>query len=174
MKKPSCCPSSRSLHPPPAAVAFVALAGARVQIFSDPSTQKAHLSVCFALAEKERFELSRRYNRPTPLAGAPLRPLEYFSVYSTQTAACSRLRPLYYTHFATACQAFFRFSLFLFAIFFSIGSPRLTRGRNRAIIFLSPSPVFSGEKKKAVPAVFRRARILSQAARNTASAAQPL
>ena len=24
------------------------------------------------LAEKERFELSRRYNRPTPLAGAPL------------------------------------------------------------------------------------------------------
>ena len=103
------------------------------------------------LAEKERFELSRRYNRPTPLAGAPLRPLEYFSVYSTQTAACSRLRPLYYTHFATACQAFFRFSLFLFAIFFSIGSPRLTRGRNRAIIFLSPSPVFSGEKKKSSP-----------------------
>ena len=26
------------------------------------------------LAEKERFELSRRYSRPTPLAGAPLRP----------------------------------------------------------------------------------------------------
>ena len=33
------------------------------------------------LAEKERFELSRRYSRPTPLAGAPLRPLEYFSMY---------------------------------------------------------------------------------------------
>ena len=33
------------------------------------------------LAEKERFELSRRYSRPTPLAGAPLRPLEYFSLY---------------------------------------------------------------------------------------------
>ena len=32
------------------------------------------------LAEKERFELSRRLSRPTPLAGAPLRPLEYFSV----------------------------------------------------------------------------------------------
>ena len=31
------------------------------------------------LAEMERFELSRRYSRPTPLAGAPLRPLEYIS-----------------------------------------------------------------------------------------------
>ena len=35
--------------------------------------------VHFYLAEKERFELSRRLSRPTPLAGAPLRPLEYFS-----------------------------------------------------------------------------------------------
>ena len=35
--------------------------------------------VHFNLAEKERFELSRRLSRPTPLAGAPLRPLEYFS-----------------------------------------------------------------------------------------------
>ena len=32
------------------------------------------------LAEKEGFEPSRRYSRPTPLAGAPLRPLEYFSM----------------------------------------------------------------------------------------------
>ena len=31
------------------------------------------------VAEKEGFEPSRRYSRPTPLAGAPLRPLEYFS-----------------------------------------------------------------------------------------------
>ena len=29
--------------------------------------------------EKEGFEPSRRYKRPTPLAGAPLQPLEYFS-----------------------------------------------------------------------------------------------
>ncbi len=33
------------------------------------------------MAEMERFELSRRLTRPTPLAGAPLRPLEYISVY---------------------------------------------------------------------------------------------
>ena len=37
------------------------------------------IGVHFYLAEKERFELSRRLSRPTPLAGAPLRPLEYFS-----------------------------------------------------------------------------------------------
>ena len=32
-------------------------------------------------AEKEGFEPSRRLTRPIPLAGAPLRPLEYFSRY---------------------------------------------------------------------------------------------
>ena len=31
--------------------------------------------------EKEGFEPSRRVKRPIPLAGAPLRPLEYFSEY---------------------------------------------------------------------------------------------
>ena len=39
------------------------------------------------LAEMERFELSRRYSRPTPLAGAPLRPLEYISRV-TSNARC--------------------------------------------------------------------------------------
>ena len=56
--------------------------------------QKTHLcqqtKVRFLLAEMERFELSRRDNRPTPLAGAPLRPLEYISIYSV---SC-RLHPL--------------------------------------------------------------------------------
>ena len=32
------------------------------------------------LAEKERFELSLRFTRTTPLAGEPLRPLGYFSM----------------------------------------------------------------------------------------------
>ena len=32
-----------------------------------------------SLAEKERFELSLRFTRTTPLAGEPLRPLGYFS-----------------------------------------------------------------------------------------------
>ena len=36
------------------------------------------------MAEMERFELSRRDNRPTPLAGAPLQPLEYFSGFWKQ------------------------------------------------------------------------------------------
>ena len=61
------------------------------------------------LAEKERFELSRRYNRPTPLAGAPLRPLEYFSVYSSHSAVAWDLRPLYYTQFHSPCQVLFSF-----------------------------------------------------------------
>ncbi len=60
-----------------------------------------------SLAEKERFELSRRYHRPTPLAGAPLRPLEYFSVYSSQAAGCIGLRPYYYTQSFPVCQALF-------------------------------------------------------------------
>ena len=32
------------------------------------------------MAEKERFELSLRFTRTTPLAGEPLRPLGYFSM----------------------------------------------------------------------------------------------
>ena len=70
---------------------------------------------CFFLAEKERFELSRRDNRPTPLAGAPLRPLEYFSVYSSQVAVCSDLRHrLLYTIFILLSTLFLSFfNLFL-------------------------------------------------------------
>ena len=57
-------------------------AGARVQISHSRKKDKADLMVCLIfLAEMERFELSRRYYRPTPLAGAPLRPLEYISVF---------------------------------------------------------------------------------------------
>ena len=68
------------------------------------------------LAEKERFELSRRDNRPTPLAGAPLRPLEYFSVYSSQAAVCSRLRHrLLYTILILLSSLFLSFfNLFYF------------------------------------------------------------
>ena len=45
--------------------------------------------------EKEGFEPSRRYSRPTPLAGAPLRPLEYFS--SVATLILPHYRPFYNT-----------------------------------------------------------------------------
>ncbi len=57
------------------------------------------------LAEKERFELSRRLSRPTPLAGAPLRPLEYFSVYGRSPFLNL---PMYYTKTRAVCQALFR------------------------------------------------------------------
>ena len=73
-------PSFRSLLPPPAALphsSLLPVPGARSNL-SLPN-EKAPLWVLFHLAEKERFELSRRLSRPTPLAGAPLRPLEYFS-----------------------------------------------------------------------------------------------
>ena len=31
------------------------------------------------MAEQARFELAHQYSRSTPLAGAPLQPLEYYS-----------------------------------------------------------------------------------------------
>ena len=76
----------------------------------------------FFLAEKERFELSRRGNRPTPLAGAPLRPLEYFSVTLTQAAVCSDLRHrLLYTIFILLSTLFLSFfNLFLLPSFFAL------------------------------------------------------
>ena len=52
--------------------------GARVRIPSRQQKSHRPLDGGYA-AEKEGFEPSRRYSRPTPLAGAPLRPLEYFS-----------------------------------------------------------------------------------------------
>ena len=65
-----------------------------------PPTKKGTLLGAFSLAEKERFELSRRYNRPTPLAGAPLRPLEYFSIGGPPISS-----PLcYYNLYFTVCQ----------------------------------------------------------------------
>ena len=39
------------------------------------------------MAEKEGFEPSRPLTRPTPLAGEPLQPLEYFSNYVKYTMA---------------------------------------------------------------------------------------
>ena len=68
------------------------------------------------LAEKERFELSRRYSRPTPLAGAPLRPLEYFSVYSSQSAGCIGLATFYIIHiFIAFVKSFFDFDAKFFS-----------------------------------------------------------
>ena len=63
------------------------------------------------LAEMERFELSRRYSRPTPLAGAPLRPLEYISKgvcgLGGQIIRSGTANDEYYTLYPPLCQVFF-------------------------------------------------------------------
>ena len=108
--------SSRSLLPPPAAVASLPLAPDRrdSKLDFDNKKQDHPIGWSFFLAEKERFELSRRYNRPTPLAGAPLRPLEYFSIYSIANRRCIGLRLCYYIRFFPFCQGlFYFFNLFL-------------------------------------------------------------
>ena len=50
------------------------------------------LQWCFHMAEMERFELSRRFTHPTPLAGEPLRPtwvhLRIKNIYFTAAASC--------------------------------------------------------------------------------------
>ena len=70
------------------------------------------------MAEKERFELSRRYSRPTPLAGAPLRPLEYFSVYSSRSAVCIQpATPILYTFLACLSSPFLFFAKFFYILF---------------------------------------------------------
>ncbi len=84
---------------------------------SSPSStpkQKDTVWCPFVLAEKERFELSRRYSRPTPLAGAPLRPLEYFSVYSSRPPLALACDNLYYTQVFLVCQALFVISINFF------------------------------------------------------------
>ena len=42
---------------------------------------KKHTVKCTVLTEKEGFEPSRRYQRPTPFPGEPLLPLGYFCLY---------------------------------------------------------------------------------------------
>ena len=46
------------------------------------------------MAEKEGFEPSRPLTRPTPLAGEPLQPLEYFSIFSWRRGWDSNPRPI--------------------------------------------------------------------------------
>ena len=63
----------------------------------------------FSRAEKEGFEPSRRFTRPTPLAGAPLRPLEYFSecVFPMWRRDITPDARMIIQYFARACQSFF-------------------------------------------------------------------
>ncbi len=71
--------ASASLYPPQEALGY---GSSRVQIPPSTTTtpkKKPPEWVVTFLAEKEGFEPSLRYTRTTPLAGAPLRPLGYFS-----------------------------------------------------------------------------------------------
>ena len=66
---------------------------------SNPSSRKNKKEVLLDflfISRKERFELSRRLSRPTPLAGAPLRPLEYFRRRQSQTVSDVIAIILYY------------------------------------------------------------------------------
>ena len=56
--------------------------------------------------EKERFELSHGYKPSTPLAGAPLRPLEYFSKDVRASDRLNGSQRGYYTTNVRDCQAF--------------------------------------------------------------------
>ena len=61
------------------------------------TNRKSHpIGWLFLLAEMERFELSRRLTRPTPLAGAPLRPLEYISMHCVSDRLQNSRSILYY------------------------------------------------------------------------------
>ena len=72
------------------------------------------------LAEMERFELSRRLSRPTPLAGAPLRPLEYISVLYLRERPFAELADNIIHYFYVFVKTFLSFSYtFIIIICFS-------------------------------------------------------
>ena len=78
-----------------------------------------HQFSTYNVTEKEGFEPSRRYKRPIPLAGAPLQPLEYFSVIWTNPFlwnCCVMWRKNYYTKNVCVCQIFFYIFTILFCI----------------------------------------------------------
>ena len=77
------------------------------------------------LAEMERFELSRRLSRPTPLAGAPLRPLEYISVLYLRERPFAELADNIIPYFLAFVKMFLRFSC-VFIIFICL-SPAFER-----------------------------------------------
>ena len=57
--------------------------------------------------------------RPTPLAGAPLQPLEYFSRIINLYEVDASQRMSYYTHNVLSCQLLFSFFAFSFFSHFS-------------------------------------------------------
>ena len=58
--------------------------GARVRTFHKLSNKKGHLMVSFFVGGEGEIRTLAPIARPTPLAGAPLHRLEYFSVFAEQ------------------------------------------------------------------------------------------
>ena len=82
-------PLSHSLYPPPAALVLQARAfcfanGASSSPHFDDKRKNRTDQLVYPVFWRRRRDLNSRagLSRPTPLAGAPLRPLEYFSKYS--------------------------------------------------------------------------------------------
>ena len=76
------------------------------------STKTKSTAIAVLLFWRRRRDLNSRagISRPTPLAGAPLRPLEYFSVYPSAPRRLHPLRTLLlYTLFPPLSSLFFTF-----------------------------------------------------------------
>ena len=97
------------------------------------------------LAEKERFELSRRYHRPTPLAGAPLRPLEYFSI--GELAVFQNSRVILYPIFAVLSICFQYLSKIYFQFFQKAYLPNKSHGQRAICLTIN----FKKTKTKTIP-----------------------
>ena len=76
---------------------------------SNLSHQRKKDTVWCPFRWRRRRDLNSRagYIRPTPLAGAPLRPLEYFSTYFRELPLPFRSRPIIISYFQAFVNSFF-------------------------------------------------------------------
>ena len=72
--------------------------------------------------------------RPTPLAGAPLQPLEYFSRIINLYEVDASQRMSYYTHNVLSCQLLFSF--FAFSFFLPLFLPLHQNGYSKSAPYL--------------------------------------
>ena len=75
---------------------------------SNLSRQRKKDTIWCPFRWRRRRDLNSRagYIRPTPLAGAPLRPLEYFSKYSRELPLPFRSRPIIIAYFFLFVKSF--------------------------------------------------------------------
>ena len=104
-------PLSHSLYPPPAALVLQARAfcfanGASSSPHFDDKRKNRTDQLVYPVFWRRRRDLNSRtgLSRSTPLAGAPLRPLEYFSKYSCYLPKVLTFCSMYYTLTFAPCQ----------------------------------------------------------------------